>query len=81
MFNDDEISYEQVKETTNPDIMIEYCKQGVVENTRIHDEPSSVWESGKHIAMTYLDHCDHEIPAEVIDALDAWIKEKQESGK
>ena len=73
------ISYETVQKTTDPEIMIKYAKEGVIDNNRTNGASFSDWDSGQHIAEVYLSHCEHAVPDAVIEALDSWLDEKRGS--
>ena len=75
---DNGIGYEEVQGTTSVEVMVEYAKEGVIDNNRTNDGNFEDWDDGRHIASVYLNHCDNPVPDAVIEALDKWIAEKKE---
>jgi hypothetical protein len=75
---DNGIEYEEVENTQDPEIMIEYAKEGVIDNNRTNGAMFRDWDSGQEIANIYLDHCKYPIPQSVIVELDTWIAKKKE---
>ena len=74
--------YEDAMESDDIDKLVEYCKEGVVENNKNNGADFSDWDDGQHIAEVYLEnnefyHDDGYIKSEVDHKLDLWINTKK----
>ena len=76
--------YEDAMESDDIDKLVEYCKEGVVENNKYYDNGADFldWDDGQHIAGVYLENNefyrdDGHIKSEVDHKLDLWINTKK----
>lgn len=77
-----EISYNQAGESTDIETLVEYCKQGAIENAEKNGEPLSAWRDGKHLIESYLDHntvAGGEVLQEVASQLNDWLRSQIDS--
>jgi len=77
-----EISYKESGESTDVDVLFEYCTQGIINNNDINSAKTSEWESGFYVFCAYLGHnqslTDEDV-REVITLIDEWLEEEKKT--
>lgn len=81
MFFDNFISGVEAGNTTNPYVLVEYCKQGAMAHNIIMRRDLASWKDGDQLVTTYLWHnriANKETLIRVANILDTWLEEKRE---
>ena len=75
---DQDITYTEAEESTDVDLLVEYCKQGALDAEANHGGKRSDWENGAQLVDSYLDHntkADADTLKAVAAELDRWLAE------
>ncbi len=81
MFIDTLITGIEAGNTTNPFVLVEYCKQGAMAQNIVMRRDLASWKDGQQLVATYLWHnrvADQDTIVRVVSALDHWLDEKRE---
>lgn len=81
MFADTLITGIEAGNTTNPYVLVEYCKQGAFAQNIVMRRDLASWKDGQQLVTTYLWHnkvADNDTMVRVAAALDQWLDEKRE---
>jgi hypothetical protein len=74
---DQEIGYDEAGETTDIEVLVEYCKQGAIDNNERNNCTLDEWRDGCHLIESYLDHnnvVDAETLKAVANELTDWLR-------
>lgn len=75
-----EITYEQAGQSTDADVLFEYCIQGVEDDIHVNGGHVSDWKCPSHIVDMYLGHnevADESVLSEVCAKLNKFLDENR----
>lgn len=75
-----EIEYEDVEWSNDVALLVEYCKQGAIDNNSVNKAKFSDWLDAEALISVYLDHngvMTNSTFAEVVRILDGWLLEQK----